>query len=53
MTKEEYARMIFLKNQINSTYGIPPKKLENVDELFDEYIKLREKFTECRGVIEK
>ena len=40
MTKEQYIRLLQLR-MIVPTYGFPPKHPDNLDELFEEYMKLR------------
>ena len=51
MTTEQYRRMLQLKFEVNSTYGFPPRHYENLQELYEEYIKLRRMYSECKGEI--
>lgn len=51
MTTEQYKRMLKLKYVVHSTYGFPPKQPENLQELYEEYIKLRRMYSECKGEI--
>ena len=52
MTKEQYYRLLQLRMIVHSTYGMPPKNPDNIDELFEEYMKLRKMYSECKGKIE-
>ena len=51
MTKEQYHRLLQLKMMVHSTYGFPPKHLVNLQELYDEYMKLRKMYSDCKGEI--
>lgn len=37
---------------VHSTYGMPPKHPDNLNELFEEYMKLRKMYSECKGKTE-
>lgn len=52
MTKEQYRRLIELKMLVHSTYGWLPRHPDNLDELLEEYMKLRKIYSECKGKIE-
>lgn len=52
MTKEQFRRLLQLKMMVHSTYGLPPKHPDNLQELYDEYMKLRKMYSECKGKIE-
>lgn len=52
MTKEQYYRLLQLRMIIHSTYGFPPKHPDNLQELYDAYMKLRKMYSECKGKIE-
>lgn len=52
MTKEQYIRLLQLKTMVHSTYGFPPKHLDNLQELYDDYMKLRKMYSECKGKME-
>ncbi len=51
MTKEQYIRLLPLRMIVHSTYGFPPKHPDNLDELSEEYMKLRKMYSECKGKI--
>ena len=52
MTKEQYYRMISLRETLMSIYGIKKiKPNKNADKLFKEFLFLRRMFSECKGVI--
>ena len=51
MTTGQYKRMLKLKHDVHSTYGLTPKYPENLQELYEEYIKLRRMYSECKGEI--
>lgn len=53
MTKEQYERMLRLRLDVHSTYGIPPKHPGNLQELYEEYIKLRKLYADCKGKIDE
>lgn len=52
MTKEQYIKLLQLKMIVHSTYGWPPKHPDNLDELLEEYMKLRKMYSDCKGKIE-
>ena len=52
MTKEQYIRLLQLRTMVHSTYGFPPKYPDNLQELYDDYMKLRKMYSECKGKIE-
>ena len=51
MTKEQYYRLLQLRMIVHSTYGFPPKHPDNLQELYDEYMKLRKMYSDCKGEI--
>lgn len=51
MTTEQYTRMLQLRIEVHSTYGVPPRHPDNLKELYEEYIKLRRMYSECKGEI--
>lgn len=51
MTKEQYRRMLELEIRVHSVYGlVNPKRLVNIQE-YEEYMKLRRIYADCKGVI--
>jgi hypothetical protein len=54
MTKENFRKLITLKQLINSIYGLTRHIVPNIPkETWDEYQKLRREYAECNGKIEE
>lgn len=54
MTKENFKRLIILKQIIHSTYGVTQNITPKISkEIWDEYQNLRKEYAECNGKIEE
>lgn len=54
MTKENFKKLITLKQLVNSTYGLTQNIVPHVsEETWNEYQKLRKEYASCNGKIER
>ena len=54
MTKKQYKEMIRLKMLVYGTYGVikhPSVSISEQEKIFQEYMKLRKLYSECKGVL--
>lgn len=54
MTKKQYKEMIRLKMLVHGTFGMtkhPSVPTKEFEKLYQEYMKLRNLYSECKGVL--